>query len=125
MCFYVHEDHKEKKIAEEDIVCYKIVEVPDKDGIMKSLHMEYLWEMDRLTSANIRLSRYKSDSNNTIYEIIHEGLHSYSEQVKIDLNNNYIEVECIIPKGSEYYYSPSDKEYVSNQLIIIKKYDGN
>ena len=55
-------------------------------------------------------------------EYVHQGLHSYKNPIDTKRYDYGIYVECIIPKGSEYYEGTfCDKDsYASNKLTYVK-----
>lgn len=119
MCFFIHEKHPTEKIAEEDIICYKIV----RDDL-QSLYCRFQYCYNGLYTDPESLKPFEH------YDTIFRGYHSYSneEAVNINFKDNVlvkiipsIIVKCIIPKGAHYYYNPRRCEYISNQIKIIKK----
>lgn len=110
MCFFIHEYHAEKKIANRDITCYKYLY-----NNFRSPYQGKLYRLNKLYKSSIRMI-----IDFDIIPIITIGLHSYSckrfaiRQMKAE----GILVKGIIPKGSEYYYNPVRHEYVSNQIIL-------
>ena len=109
MCFFIHENHKEKKIANRDITCYKYLY-----NSFRSPYKGKLYRLNKLYRSSICITM-------TICKtpIITRGLHSYSCK-RFAIKNGYGEilVKGIIPKGSKYYYNPDRHEYVSNQIIL-------
>lgn len=126
MCFSIHRKYGRKQIATADITVYKVLSIR-YDGTLRSLYFGTRYVKKRLYDLGISLKRSRYDKND-----IHAGFHSYSTINMTTnnsplLNNNYkhnsnydsnVPVICRIPKGSEYYYNPSDEEYVSNKIII-------
>lgn len=110
-----------KKIAQEDIVCYK--HIYELNGVYYSSFKDMVIELKELYTANIEIS---VDDHN-----IGPGLHSYQKLHSADLDArhyNELVVSCTIPKGSEYYtgMSGGHPAYVSNKLIyneILNRYD--
>ena len=132
MCFT--SANKTKYIATEDIICYKEVERIQKETC-RSYWTEFTYEFGKLYTllnskavAEDYLNSPKPEeqertNNNELYPNefddcidIHTGFHSYKSH---DLEDCFSNVECIIPKGSEYYQNLT--EYVSNQIIIVKE----
>ena len=110
MCFFIHINHEEKKIANRDITCYKCLY-----NNFTSPYKGKLYKLNKLYKSSICITM-------TICKtpIITKGLHSYScKRFAIRQMNSYgILVKGIIPKGSKYYYNPDRHEYVSNQIIL-------
>lgn len=116
------------KIAEEDITCYKVL---TED--LKSPCYGLQYELGKLIKSEL------VPTHRPICDTINEGLHTYNDKddaiSTIRLlwapQNNWtdedeiytpIVVECIIPKGSEYYrrWLLTSIQYASNQLIPKK-----
>lgn len=134
MCFYLHKDHSEAKVADKDITCYKVLlNLPgNATSIMREISTPFLsphkhepYELNQLKEAKI------GDVKESIYRFkkkIDEGLHSHSVGLKgwnavaRPLGGNDLGLfKATIPKGATYYYNPDREEYVSNQLIVQKE----
>lgn len=122
--------HKEKKIAEEDMIVYKTLS-PDKRSVLQS----FLYELDKLYETEIIKSGdycpadeyarhmlngagYSCAPSSHLISIS-EGFHScrtYDRATKMQDPPERI-FSCTIPKGSEYYEDLSDL-LVSNKIII-------
>lgn len=121
MCFRIHRKHGRKLIAEKDIECYKIVYLDEKKRIQSSVQgFIYKFGMRYDLGGPLYRSSFQD-------RIVDEGFHSYTvlEKVKTHALKNLRShkqgsraVKCTIPAGSEYYYNPEYKEYVSNSIII-------
>lgn len=126
MCWY---GSNIKRIAEEDIKVFKVVNKKDT-----SQYYDFLYKFGQLYKSDINIDW--EGLNNTVISI-NKGIHSYDLNVKIEyfgyairaiksksgneilnMHENYIYklVNCTIPKGSIYYLN-DEGEYVSNQLI--------
>lgn len=137
MCFESTDITKYK--AEQDIVCYKIMNSVYDDfcisGHVKTkyyfgklytlrntifrpfwIYSEYYWRsfiLFRLFNKIIGKHRESMFDHNIKTINIHTGFHSY-----VDRNYDCSRyVKCIIPKGATYYRSAW--EYVSNKIIIV------
>ena len=117
MCFILSEDSK-PKIAEEDIICYKIVETvvlsPDIEEVA-SLFTGYVYTLGEL-NPKVIIKVANSFS-------IDKGYHSYIKRLEKSWYSSSFShhrelVECTIPKGTLYY--ANDHEYVSENIIINK-----
>lgn len=111
MCFWIHNDHAEAKIAEEDIVCYKVITNFDR-----SLHYFYYYKPNT-TYEYVELQKLISYWPDDMPSI-EKGYHSYSTY-KFALRGlvPWMKVvKFIIPKGTEYYYNPDHNEYVSSVI---------
>lgn len=128
MCFQIHSDHKEIKTAEEDITCYKVLRRTGKPflqffglGKYEAPFQDTPYKLKQLNKVELESPRAG---------MIEIGLHSLitmAEAVRL-INlcwgpevEKYKIMKAIIPKGSEYYVNPVREEYVSNQLIVIKR----
>ena len=118
MCLITNDTRK--YIAEKDIVCYKVVNIQDKE--ITSYWFNFSYELNRKYTIQVLQPIFMKNDNIRI----EEGFHSYRN---LDTAKDYIYcsmfnllpeiiVKCIVPKGSEYYIS--SKEMVSNQLIITQ-----
>jgi len=146
MCFNITDIPVEVKfnlpkplIAEEDIVCYKIVRKNSKGKIISdSRDYEY---NTTTTQPEINLeiklgsTWINNEKKSTITGTIEEGYHSYTNINKaysnltssrgllsmicyIDINDseNRVLVRFYIPKGSKYYINEKEQEYVSSNI---------
>lgn len=123
MCFEIHPDHAEVKIATEDITCYKVLRKINRRLLSPHQGERYFkkWSIKLFTIKKVSEFGRKIPTCN---KYIYEGLHSYSEysQATMNSNTNYRSVhKAIIPKGTEYYYNPYDNEYVSLKLKVFRK----
>lgn len=119
--------HPIKKVAEKDIIVYKVLNVSGK-----SYYKGFCYEKGKLYSLNKQLKI-------TNLNYIKEGFHSYSEGSSFCWNiffntlivkspsgliyENYpkgILVRCVVPKGSEYYVNKLG-EVVSNKIIVYEQ----
>lgn len=113
-------------IAEEDIVCYKIVEKSDK-GPLISISQRFEYILGKTYDNGIP-DPEKIPYRKTLCGIgLYGGLfHSYSSLKKRQLDKDLkeVEVKCIIPKGAYYfdgYVSGSLAEgYASSQIKIVE-----
>jgi len=115
MCFIIDEKHPDKKIATKSIMCYKVLKMVDNK--LRSPYQNFSYKLGRKYT-----SRLGKECG-----YINKGLHSFSSKEAALYERDdwyaskYIIFICKIPKGSEYYYNPTNQEYVSNQLIITKQ----
>ncbi len=134
MCFKVQRgEHEKPKIATEDITCYKLfskVAPNDSDNCFVSIKQGHLYVKGQRFS-----EEHPIDATGYLIE---EGIHSYSDPCTIQYNQcwnqycwNYwpdsIQVKCIIPKGTKYWFNPDWDaatntpelgSYVSESIII-------
>lgn len=131
-------ENKEKKIALEDIVVYKSGTIGAANHFI-STYMHTRYNFDTLYNTELEESdewscldymdsiyldkRYDDWNQGKIKELlcIGQGFHSYKniDRAKTSMWSNESIVECIIPKGAEYYEGVTDL-LVSNQIIIKK-----
>lgn len=145
MCFYIHKQHQEVKIAEKDITCYKVLAKYGKHKY-ESLHKRHMYLMGEIETVenftfdtgnynNLKNSpeRIPYSSESSYAKAITVGLHSFSDigRATFELvegmrdpsnrrrKNSKLRL-CVfkIPKGALYYYNPVDDEYVSNEIIF-------
>jgi len=117
MCFHIHPRHTRIKTAKKDIACFKVLEKDEETSRWYSPWQDTEYRNNRLKKAKIDEPSW-SDK-------IHQGLHSFSTKSEADFTTsngfNREVFEAIIPEGSQYYYNPDEEEYVSNQLMVIKR----
>ena len=127
MCLYT--SMKYAKEAEEDIICYKVVErSADLNAFLyyKSIWYDFIYKIG---------SRYHERSfcmcnteSATLYEIRY-GFHSYAtlERLAFEFSkgwypNNYVVLKCVIPKGTLYFVSNDiHTEYCSQDIMVISE----
>ena len=120
------------KIASEDIKVFKIIEKFENNII--SAYKGFRYKIGQLYETEIRLTETFSSA------FIQQGFHSYSNECRLERDCTYLEqpafrimfkgsrldgfskvsyykVNCIIPKGSQYYENEFG-EIVSNKIII-------
>lgn len=143
MCLY--SNSKEPLIAEEDIVCYKILR-HISDTCYVSPYQEMKYEINGLNYPeekhnidNIKIiddfiviAKNHPSYNyiTTVYQIEQGFLHSYTSQgieplnLKMKYDHLYMRIksfylfECYIPKGTEYFISHCGKEICSRELFV-------
>lgn len=131
MCLHVKT--QTPSIAEEDIVCYKVIEyspvfeqyiTPFRNYPMKTgdiLHDRKDWEFD---TVEFRTGFFVEAGGFHTYEVIADAKHFARE-----LDNSTIVVKCIIPKSTEYFkgWTTLDGYYVggyaSKDLKLIEEVD--
>lgn len=127
MCFIAN--GLRKKIAKENIVCYKYMNhyktdsgkitvqsynysIPDRYELNKIYTAcSETYKGHKLIIKKIKTLEKYNCSN---YKFIYEGFHNYADV------NRESNVKCIIPKGSEYYHNKSDGTYVSLKIKFIE-----
>ena len=136
MCLTVYAENLDPRVAEEDIVCYKVLDVLRRhDGSVEmcSLYYGYEYKPGELVESDIESDgvRYTGaeDGSALPYFEIEKGLHSFvnfSGAVheigdSADFMTNAQIFAAIIPKGSGYYVGDFDgqQSYASNALIVL------
>ena len=143
MCLYTQ---KKPKIAEEDIICYKVLEIRNpewgvesghnckskKTVLMSYFHSGFKWNIDkRYRSKLVIIQRQVVTCFDSCKYLVSNAFHSYQtlETAKLFCRNisyqSDIEpcaiVRCIIPKGAKYcegMHSDGSDGYASNQIIM-------
>lgn len=106
MCLHLKKGTR-AKIAKEDIVVYKCLEMEDGKYITPYMHFNV--EMGKTYSSELTKFKatpiFKYDTFDC-YADVFQGLHTfvnYDETKRFCQLHNRILVKCIIPKGSTYY----------------------
>ena len=124
MCLFIN--HLEPKIANKDIVCYKLVERTKIKGVYKS-HFQGFEYIIRQLYTNYFDIKYIDMFIKRRYNLsaIEEGMfHSYINYLSaITILPNLVVLKCIIPKGAYYFEGrfgdyPS---YASSQIKILEE----
>lgn len=137
MCLTLTEK-SEIKVAEEDIVCYKVVRRLCS-GFYRSEYYGYLYEtgiLDKSAFGNITITTrpcittYRSANFNQqviagYEQVVERGFHSFTckeDAYKYRYSAvSYVVVKCIIPKGANYIEGMCSEypNYVSNKIICL------
>lgn len=111
MCFHASKSAK-CKVAEENIVCYKVLVEDDLSAIY--CYKFFKGKLNPTIDLNIKRAR-------TYMAIINKGYHSY-KTIRIALHCGFAWDHIgkfIIPKGATYYSNRT--EYVSDQIIFVER----
>ena len=117
------------KIADEDIVCYKLVKRTKIKGIYKSSFQRFEYVIRQLYTNNIKIEfSYKLIKPETIFGFfIEEGMfHSYASHLYPVILSPLpcgALLKCIIPKGAYYFegYFDESPSYASSQIKILEE----
>ena len=116
------------KIADKDIVCYKLVKRTEIKGIYKSSFQRFEYVIRQLYTNNIDIEFIDKFIyyRNCVWYFIEEGMfHSYANYSHAALNHAPDEfiVKCIIPKGAYYFegYFGDSPSYASSQIKILEE----
>ena len=130
MCLYV--THLEPKIADKDIVCYKLVKRTKIKGIYKSSFQRFEYIIRKLYTNNLNIKcvnniikYFKSQYLGTSNYFIEEGMfHSYVNNLcPVIPLPHCVPLKCIIPKGAYYFegYFNDSPSYASSQIKILEE----
>ena len=115
------------KIADKDIICYKIVKKSKVKGVYKSGIQRFEYIIRQLYTNHINI-KYINIYIKKYYNIFTIGVgmfHSYANYLptKLALSSDYITLKCIIPKESYYFegYSNNLLLYASSQIKILEE----
>lgn len=129
MCLVIN--HLEPKIADKDIICYKLVERTKIKGVYKSEFrgFEYIIGQLYTNHFDIKFSYFFIKHTSRVHQRINsieEGMfHSYESNSYPTLNTSsyYVLLKCIIPKGAYYFegYFGNYPSYASSQIKILEE----
>ena len=132
MCLYVN--HLEPKIADKDIVCYKLVKRTKIKGVYKSNIQRFEYIIRQLYTNNISIEcsnsvikHFKIQGIKGRDYYIEEGMfHSYVSHLYPAILRplpNHTLLKCIIPKGAYYFegYFDESPSYASSQIKILEE----
>lgn len=129
MCVYIKD--KQTKILKEDTVVYKVVQVHNYRLLPKYRKsytgniQEYNVGSDYEQKLNISSTTYNDHYHGKLY-LTKEGIYSYDSigQAKNSMNryDNNVVIECIIPKGSNYFkgVGPDESIFVSDRIKVVR-----
>ena len=131
MCLVIN--HLYPKIADKDIICYKMVERTKIKGIYKSSFQGFEYIIRKLYTNNINI-RFVNDIVKTwcltypylMYNIDEGMFHSYESRlypVILSPLPSCALLKCIIPKGAYYFegYFDGSPSYASSQIKILEE----
>ena len=131
MCLVIKqlESKIEPKIADKDIICYKLVERTKIKGVYKSKYQGFEYVIKQLYTNNLDI-RFANKSIKryfyTGFYKIEEGMfHSYTSSMYpiLSPSSYYTLLKCIIPKGAYYFegYFDDAPSYASSQIKILEE----
>ena len=131
MCLDIN--HLKPKIADKDVVCYKLVKRTKIKGIYKSSFQGFEYIIRRLYTNNINI-RFVNKIVKTwcltypylMYSIDEGMFHSYESRlcpVILSPLPSCALLKCIIPKGAYYFegYFDDSPSYASSQIKILEE----
>ena len=132
MC--LHLNHLEPKIADKDIVCYKLVKRTKIKGIYKSNFQRFEYVIRRLYTNNLDIRFADKVIKNLCPSYPHLGIYAVEEDMFHSYENHLYPVilsplpncallKCVIPKGAYYFegYFDDAPSYASSQIKILEE----
>ena len=132
MCLDIN--HLKPKIADKDIVCYKLVKRTKIKGIYKSNFQRFEYVIRRLYTNNLDIRFADKVIKNLCPSYPHLGIYAVEEGMFHSYENHLYPVilsplpncallKCIIPKGAYYFKGHSDTIpcYASSQIKILEE----
>ena len=127
MCLVIKQ--LEPKIADKDIICYKLVKRTKIKGIYKSSFQGFEYIIRQLYTNNLDIRFANKSIKHYFYKdfyIIEEGMfHSYASNLYPILSPLpwCALLKCIIPKGAYYFegYFDESPSYASSQIKILEE----
>ena len=125
MCLFIN--HLEPKIADKDIICYKLVKRTEIKGIYKSniQKFEYITRQLYTNYFDIKYVDMLIKRRYNLFAIENGMFHSYASNVYFILKPlQYCTLlKCIIPKGAYYFkgYYGNYPSYASSQIKILEE----
>ena len=120
----------EPKIADKDIVCYKLVKRTKIKGVYKSSFQGFEYIIRQLYTNNLDI-RFANKSMKwyfykSFYKIEEGMFHSYVSNLNpiiLSCLPDYTLVKCVIPKGAYYFkgFFESFPSYASSQIKILRE----
>ena len=132
MCLDIN--HLKPKIADKDIVCYKLVKRTKIKGIYKSSFQRFEYVIRQLYTNNLDIRFADKVIKNLcpsrphlgIYAVEEGMFHSYASNlypIILSPLPNCALLKCIIPKGAYYFEGEFDEapSYASSQIKILEE----
>ena len=131
MCLVLN--YLKPKIADKDIVCYKLVEKTKIKGVYKSCFQEFEYVIRQSYTNNLGIKFVDRIIKNLCPSYPHYGIyaieegmfHSYTNYMPFELFTSLDEtiLKCIIPKGAYYYEGHFNyyTSYASSQIKILEE----
>ena len=126
MCLFINQ--LEPKIADKDIICYKLVKRTEIKGVYKSniQRFEYIIRQLYTNYFDIKYVDMLIKRRYNLFAIENGMFHSYASYLcPVILNPlpNWALLKCIIPKGAYYFegYFEDLPSYASSQIKILEE----
>jgi len=127
MCFDKEVSNYTHKVAEEDIVCYKVVNRYPSDSKQRweSFYRHFIYEQGEVYENKLSDDLLKAlDEQPTLKHFVY---HSYSDlsanmfEYIVFVNIVPVVVKCIIPKGTIYWLNSDRKQYASTTIKVVSE----
>lgn len=127
MCFDKEINNYTHKVAEEDIVCYKVVNryPSDSKPRWESFYRHFIYEKGEVYEEKLSDGLLKIlDEQPTLKHLVY---HSYSDLSAVNafeyicVNIFVVVVKCIIPKGTIYWFNSDKKQYASTSIKVVSE----
>lgn len=127
MCFDKEVSNYTHKVAEEDIVCYKVVNrYPSySKPRWESFYRHFIYEQGEVYEEKLSDKLLKIlDGQPTLKHLVY---HSYSDLHSINafefvfVSVVSVVVKCIIPKGTIYWLNSTKKQYASTAIKVVSE----
>ena len=124
MCLFIN--YLEPKIADKDIVCYKLVKRTKIKGVYKSNIQRFEYTIRQLYTNyfDIKYVDMLIKRRYNLFAIENGMFHSYENYLSaITILPNLVVLKCIIPKGAYYFegYFGNYPSYASSQIKILEE----
>ena len=132
MCLDIN--HLKPKIADKDVVCYKLVKRTKIKGIYKSNFQRFEYVIRQLYTNNLDIRFADKVIKNLCPSRPHLGIYAVEEGMFHSYENHLYPVilsplpncallKCIIPKGAYYFegYFDNCPSYASSQIKILEE----
>ena len=126
MCLDIN--HLKPKIADKDIICYKLVKRTKIKGVYKSSFQKFEYVIRQLYTSNVDIEfigkfiYYRNCLGYSVEEgMFHSFINPYPGTLSSPLYSALL--KCIIPKGAYYFegYFDDSHSYASSQIKILEE----
>lgn len=131
MCFVKSARDYGHKVAETDLICYKVLLRMKVDGGYRSVYANHPYEIGELYHTHsTSLHIMRMDSAYALYDGVYHSYHDIEalgaeyhnvlhqlERVSWGIHYDAVNVKCIIPKGAIYW--KNEEEYASVSIKIV------
>ena len=133
-------DPPQLKVAQEDIISYKIVRLNANNGTYDAIYYPFHYIPDVLEEGKLEIERkswgteiniaFHSYSEKPIFQFIQFGIIIKHPKMDVSLgcfplesvlDDNHVIVKCIMPEGTKYYVNDFG-EIASDRIILTKEY---